>query len=140
MEDTTIENTLSTATIRLQSQDETIAVFGEGDRNLKRLKEKLSARILARGDSIRIEGEKTDVQKAENLIRDLLAIYRQGGDVGMEEIERGLELLENGNPTDSVFVEAPPLETSSYPGGCVPRRRGRSCTWRRSTLLTSRSG
>jgi phosphate starvation-inducible protein PhoH/intein/homing endonuclease len=108
----------------LQSQDETIAVFGEGDRNLKRLKEKLTARILARGDSIRIEGEKADVQKAENLIRDLLAIYRQGGDVGMEEVERGLEMLENGNPTDSVFVEAPATRDLELPRRLRPKTKG----------------
>ena len=35
----------ATASIRLNNQDEAVAVFGEGDRNLKRLKEKLGARI-----------------------------------------------------------------------------------------------
>jgi phosphate starvation-inducible protein PhoH and related proteins len=99
-------------------------VFGEGDRNLKRLKEKLAARILARGDSIRIEGEKQDVQKAENLIRDLLAIYRQGGDVGLEEIERGLELTENGNGEDSVFVEAPATRDLELPRRLRPKTKG----------------
>jgi phosphate starvation-inducible protein PhoH and related proteins len=99
-------------------------VFGEGDRNLKRLKEKLAARILARGDSIRIEGEKLDVQKAENLIRDLLAVYRQGGDVGLEEIERGLELAENGNGSDSVFVEAPATRDLELPRRLRPKTKG----------------
>ncbi len=120
--DTIIENTLSAATIRLQSQDEAIAVFGEGDRNLKRLKEKLSARILARGDSIRIEGDKADVEKAENLLRDLLAIYRQGGDVGIEEVERGLELSQNG--TESIFVEAPATRDLELPRRLRPKTKG----------------
>ena len=97
-------------------------MFGEGDRNLKRLKEKLGARILARGDSIRIEGEQADVTRAENLLRDLLAIYRQGGDVGIEEIERGLELSITG--TESVFVEAPATRDLELPRRLRPKTKG----------------
>ena len=82
----------------------------------------MSARILARGDSIRIEGEKADVSRAENLLRDLLAIYRQGGDVGMEEIERGLELSING--TESVFVEAPATRDLELPRRLRPKTKG----------------
>jgi phosphate starvation-inducible protein PhoH and related proteins len=82
--------------IRLQNPAEAMALFGENDRHLKRMREKLEARILARGDSVRIEGTKAAMEIAENLLRDLLALYRQGGDLGMEDIERGLELANGG--------------------------------------------
>jgi phosphate starvation-inducible protein PhoH and related proteins len=82
--------------IRLQNPSEAMALFGENDKHLKRMREKLEARILARGDSIRIEGNKKSVETAENLLRDLLSLYRQGGDLGMDDIERGLELANGG--------------------------------------------
>ncbi len=82
--------------IRLQNPSEAMALFGENDRHLKRMREKLEARILARGDSVRIEGTKKAIETAENLLRDLLSLYRQGGDLGMEDIERGLELALGG--------------------------------------------
>ncbi len=88
--------------MRLQSQEEALALFGENDKNLRRMREKLNVRILARGDSIRIEGETETVERAENLIRDLLSLYRQGGDVGAEEFERGLELSTEG---ERVYTE-----------------------------------
>ncbi len=93
---TPVTDNPSVASIRLQNPSEAMALFGESDKHLKRMREKLEARILARGDSVRIEGSKAAVETAENLIRDLLALYRQGGDVGMEDIERGLELGLNG--------------------------------------------
>ena len=73
-----------------------MALFGENDKHLKRMRERLEARLLARGDSIRIEGTKQAVETAENLLRDLLSLYRQGGDLGMDDIERGLELANGG--------------------------------------------
>ncbi|MFN3266338.1 MAG: PhoH family protein [Deinococcales bacterium] len=73
-----------------------MALFGENDKYLKRLRERLEARILARGDSVRLEGSKPAVETAEVLLRDLLSLYRQGGDLGMEDIERGLELAQTG--------------------------------------------
>ena len=82
--------------IRLQNPSEALALFGENDKHLKRMREKLEARILARGDSIRLEGDKKSVETAENLLRDLLSLYRQGGDLGMDDIERGLELAGGG--------------------------------------------
>lgn len=73
-----------------------MALFGENDKHLKRMREKLEARILARGDSVRLEGSKEAVATAENLLRDLLSLFRQGGDLGMDDIERGIELALGG--------------------------------------------
>lgn len=91
----TAEN-IATASIRLQNPSEAMALFGENDKHLKRLRARLEARILARGDSVRLEGSKQAVETAEALLRDLLSLYRQGGDLGMEDIERGLELSQTG--------------------------------------------
>jgi phosphate starvation-inducible protein PhoH/intein/homing endonuclease len=96
LERTDTTNTPQTATIRLHNPDEALALLGENDQNLKRLRDKLEAKILARGDSIRIEGEPADVDLAERAIRDLLAVVRQGGELSLEEIDRTVSVSSEG--------------------------------------------
>jgi phosphate starvation-inducible PhoH-like protein len=120
-ERTTI-TTAHTATIKLRDPDEALALFGENDKNLKRLREQLSARIVARGDSIRIEGEPADVQIAERTIRDLLAVVRQGGEIALDEIDRTvLTVNEGGSP-----VEETPFQTGDLelPKRLRPKTKG----------------
>jgi phosphate starvation-inducible PhoH-like protein len=121
-ERTTITTAPHTATIKLRDPDEALALFGENDKNLKRLREQLSARIVARGDSIRIEGEPADVQIAERTIRDLLAVVRQGGEIALDEIDRTvLTVNEGGSP-----VEETPFQTGDLelPKRLRPKTKG----------------
>ncbi len=71
-------------------------MFGENDKNLKRLREKLGAKIIARGDAIKLEGTPEDIRVAESLIRDLLSVVRQGGEFSLDEIDRGAVISSNG--------------------------------------------
>ncbi len=89
-------DTPKTATIRLHDPKEALALLGENDQNLKRLRDQLTAKILARGDSIRIEGEPEEVDLAERAIRDLLSVVRQGGELSLEEIDRTVLVSSEG--------------------------------------------
>jgi phosphate starvation-inducible protein PhoH and related proteins len=96
LERITTTNTPQTATIRLHDPKEALALLGENDQNLKRLRDQLEAKILARGDSIRIEGEPEAVDLAERAIRDLLSVVRQGGELSLEEIDRTIAVSSEG--------------------------------------------
>jgi phosphate starvation-inducible protein PhoH and related proteins len=85
-----------TASIRLRTSEEALELFGENDKNLKRLREKLGAKIIARGDAIKLEGTPEDIRVAESLIRDLLSVVRQGGEFSLDEIDRGAVISSNG--------------------------------------------
>jgi phosphate starvation-inducible protein PhoH and related proteins len=85
-----------TASIRIRSSEEALELFGENDKNLKRLREKLGAKIIARGDAIKLEGTPEDIRVAESLIRDLLSVVRQGGEFSLDEIDRGAIISSNG--------------------------------------------
>jgi phosphate starvation-inducible protein PhoH and related proteins len=89
-------DTPKTATIRLHDPKEALALLGENDQFLKRLRDQLTAKILARGDSIRIEGEPEEVDLAERAIRDLLSVVRQGGELSLEEIDRTIAVSSEG--------------------------------------------
>jgi phosphate starvation-inducible PhoH-like protein len=114
--------TSSNATIRLTDPDEALALFGENDQNLKRLRERLKARIVARGDSIQISGEPDEVEAAERLIRDLLSVVRQGGSVGIDEVERGAVVTGEGGS----FLEDTSLTVKDLdlPKRLRPKTRG----------------
>jgi phosphate starvation-inducible PhoH-like protein len=121
-ERTTITTAPHTATIKLRDPDEALALFGENDKNLKRLREQLSARIVARGDSIRIEGEPANVQTAERTIRDLLAVVRQGGEIALDEIDRTVLTINEGGD----LPEETPFQTGDLelPKRLRPKTKG----------------
>ena len=86
----------ATALIRLANPGEALSLFGENDVILRRMRERLKARIAARGDLISITGAPDDVSAAEQLVRDLLAVVRQGGDIALDDVDRGAEISGNG--------------------------------------------
>jgi phosphate starvation-inducible protein PhoH and related proteins len=94
------------STIRLRNPQEALTLLGESDSNLKKLRERLDARIMARGDALVLSGEPAQVQAAERLIRDLLAVVRQGGDIDLDQVERGAEIAGNGG---SLLQELTPV-------------------------------
>lgn len=124
LERTDNTDTPQTATIRLHNPVEALALLGENDQNLKRLREKLIAKILARGDAIRIEGEAEDVELAERAIRDLLSVVRQGGELSLEEIDRTIVVSSGGGSLfNDTQLQSKDLE---LPRRLRPKTKGQS--------------
>ncbi|MEN6625922.1 MAG: PhoH family protein [Candidatus Sumerlaeia bacterium] len=59
--------------------DELLKFCGLGDRKLKSMQQRLKARIVARGNELRISGSPADVDTAHSMITDLLEVQRAGG-------------------------------------------------------------
>jgi phosphate starvation-inducible protein PhoH and related proteins len=115
----------SSAIIHLKTPREALALFGENDQNLKRLRTRLEAKILARGDSIRIEGEASHVKIAEGLIRDLLAVVRQGGSVTLEEVDRGAKVSSDGGSyLEDISTHIPGESVLELPKRLKPKTKG----------------
>jgi phosphate starvation-inducible PhoH-like protein len=62
-------------------------LFGNNDENLKLLKSRLSAQVVARGDELRLTGEANEVAEAEQTFKSLLASIRRGEDVSLTELK-----------------------------------------------------
>jgi phosphate starvation-inducible protein PhoH and related proteins len=115
----------SNAVIRLKTPAEALALFGENDQNLKRLRTRLEAKIIARGDSIRIDGDASHVKIAEGLIRDLLAVVRQGGQVSLEEVDRGATVSSNGGSyLEDISTQMPSDGVLELPKRLKPKTKG----------------
>jgi phosphate starvation-inducible PhoH-like protein len=66
-----------------------MSLFGHNDETLKLIKRSLAANVLARGDELRLSGQRNDVAEAERTFKHLLATIRKGEDISLTDIERG---------------------------------------------------
>lgn len=63
-------------------------LFGQNDEHLKRLRARLDAQVVARGDEVRLSGEPDAVAEAERTFRSLLESIRRGETISPTELER----------------------------------------------------
>ncbi len=74
-------------TLKLKDPSEAIQLFGKNDENLKHLRSRLGATLIARGGELKISGEARDVKEAERTFRSLLTSLRRGDPITLTEIE-----------------------------------------------------
>ena len=96
-----------------------MSLFGQNDENLKHLKKRLGARVIARGDELRLMGDEQAVREAETTFRTLLRRIRHGERVSLTELEHTeLETLEAPEP------EAPAADGARLPARTRPKTAG----------------
>ena len=62
-------------------------LFGQNDENLKLLRDRLGAKVVARGDEVRLSGNPSQVAEAEQTFRSLLANIRRGEELSITELK-----------------------------------------------------
>ena len=65
-------------TIKLESTQETQALLGPHDRNIKLIENEFKVKIALRGDHLKLSGTSANLTKASSLIEYLLGAFRQG--------------------------------------------------------------
>lgn len=76
----------ASVTLKLRSPSEALRLFGRNDEHLRALRGRLAAKVVARGDEVRLSGPPDAVAEAERTFRSLLATIRSGGEVHGTEI------------------------------------------------------
>ena len=64
-----------------------MSLFGQNDENLRLLRARLGATVIARGDELRLSGDDAAVAEAERTFKALLSTIRAGGRVSVTELE-----------------------------------------------------
>jgi phosphate starvation-inducible PhoH-like protein len=72
----------------------TLALFGQGNRNLKLIAERTGAQVHARGNELTVVGDPHRVALARSLLEQLYAIAKRGAMLGPEDIGRAVSVLE----------------------------------------------
>ncbi len=121
MEAPALEGTIATSvTLKLRSPAEALSLFGQNDENLRLLRGRLSATVVARGDELRLSGEEGAVEEAARTFRSLINTIRSGGRVSLTELEHSdLERLADGGA-----ATAAPSEEAHLPGRARPKTAG----------------
>ena len=105
-------------TLKLRSPAEALSLFGQNDENLKLLRSRLGAKVVARGDEVYLSGEPEQVAQAERTFSGLLKTIRQGGEITLAEIAYGelpteAEAAEDEESADQAGAGS----TTDAPGG-----------------------
>ena len=93
-----------------------MSLFGHNDENLKLLRNRLSATIIARGDELRLSGSDNDVTEAEKTFKSLLASIRRGEQLSLTELEHA--------DLDSIADSKPSSSSSNLPRRARPKTAG----------------
>ena len=93
-------------------RDEVLTFCGEGDRKLKQMQARLTARLLARGNELRLSGAAEDVGRAYSLISELLEVQRTSkAPLSEQQIRIATEHFEEGRSGkfQEIFLDTIPL-------------------------------
>lgn len=83
--------------LTLDSREEAILLFGTRDQNLKLIRDALNVRVVARGDTIQIEGTSESVVQAERAFQQLRSVLRTNGQMTPEDVKTILEVIRAGS-------------------------------------------
>ena len=90
-------------TVTLQFEDNALLplLFGEHDRHLARIEQRLGVRLASRGNRLSIIGSAEGTSIAEMALRGLWKRLERGESVGMAEVEAALRLAEGAPPAST---------------------------------------
>ena len=90
----------SSLTLTLTDRDEAVHLFGLRDQNLRIIKEAFpELKIIARGDTIQLNGPITQVERAERAVAALRQTLQQQGSLNLESVRKAVAVAREGEPT-----------------------------------------
>src|SRR6516165_9659402 len=99
----------ATLTLTLDNRDEAVLLFGSRDQYLRLIRDALEVRLIARGNTIQIEGPDNRVAEADRVFQQLRQMLRQQGKLTPEDVRTVLAVVHESNdvlgPQPITFVE-----------------------------------
>ena len=85
--------------IEIKTIDPT-ALLGIGDANIKLIEQSIPAKIIARGEQIKLQGEDSDVLRASEILLEMIQTLSSRGDLNKKDVQQ-LIALSNSNTNQS---------------------------------------
>lgn len=86
--------------IQSQTIDETIAVFGSFDANIKLMEKAFGVKISNRGETIKIIGDIDACEKTANVFENLFALHRNDEEVNEQAVRYAIDMAQAGLSPD----------------------------------------
>lgn len=87
---------LNAIDIELTNPEEALELFGNNDRYLKHIEEKLNVSIITRGEKISVSGTDGDIAIVQDVLLTLLQVVRKGITISERDIVYAIELAKQG--------------------------------------------
>ena len=98
--------------IQSYSVDETIAVFGSFDLNVRLIEKAFNVHISNRGETIKITGDDDNCEKAANVFDNLFALYRNEEEINEQSVRYAIDMAQAGlspdyaNNSDTICISS----------------------------------
>jgi phosphate starvation-inducible PhoH-like protein len=90
----------TSVSLTLDSPEETVLLFGSRDQNLRLIREALGVRIIARGDTLQINGTEDKVDQAERAFQQLRQMVHKQAKISAEDVRTVLAVVQRGQDRD----------------------------------------
>lgn len=80
-------------------------VFGQFDKNMKKIERALNVTIVIRNDSVKILGSDANIKSACNVFTQLIALAQRGNDITEQNVDYTLELQKVSNESAVVEID-----------------------------------
>jgi phosphate starvation-inducible PhoH-like protein len=104
-------------TVTLDSREEAVILFGPRDAYLRLVRDALGVKVVARGDTLQVEGPADAVEQAERAISQLRSVLRKNGQLVSDDVRAVLEVVRGGD------VRGGPTTLTAVDGGKYLRPR-----------------
>ncbi len=84
-------------TLTLDSREEAVILFGPRDQFLRMVRDALGIKVVARGDTIQIEGSETAVEQGERVFQQLRSVLRKNTRLLAEDVRTVLSVIQGGD-------------------------------------------
>lgn len=91
------ETSTVTRSLTLDSREEAVILFGSRDQYLRMVRDALGVKVVARGDTLQIEGSATAVEQAERAFQQLRTVLRKNARLLAEDVRTVLEVIRGGD-------------------------------------------
>jgi phosphate starvation-inducible PhoH-like protein len=99
-------------TIRLESAEEAILLFGPQDSYLKEIENATSAHIFARSEEITVSGESQEVERNVHLLKVLASLLRRGIKLSLQDVLYAIQLSKEDALEELIELYDQPIATS----------------------------
>ena len=110
--------------IGLKDLQEAKALFGTHDENIKLIEKEFNVTIVARADTLKVQGEQKGVQPASRLLEELILTLRSGGAIRKHEILYAIKVIKEDETRDVHSIYLDRIEVSSKRQYVTPKSKG----------------
>jgi len=121
-----------TETVVHLTQNESLELCGKNDEKLRALQSHLDARVIVRGNTLKIIGDSADVGRAAHVIEEILQVLRKSGRMSEQQFRRAMRyaadrarsgMVPNGDRTEESLSAEPRLSELLLEEIPVPLKR-----------------